>query len=75
MRMWPSVIANAVFAANDMLLCKVRILTFFGSIGHFTVVYLVTWPWIESEAEGDLVLIQTSVVFICKCTTASIRTA
>ena len=28
-------------------------------IGHFTVVCLVTWPWIRSEAGSDLVLIQT----------------
>ena len=35
-------------------------------IGHFTVVYYVTWPWIVSEAEGDLVLIQTSLLFICR---------
>ena len=31
------------------------------TIGHFTVVCLVTWPWIGSEAGGDLVLIQTSL--------------
>ena len=35
-------------------------------IGHFTVVCLVTWPWIGSEAGGDLVLIQVSLLFICK---------
>ena len=35
-------------------------------IGHFTVVCLVTWPWIGSEAGGDLVLIQTSLLFICR---------
>ena len=35
------------------------------SIGHFTVVCLVTWPWIGSEAGGDHVLIQTSLLFIC----------
>ena len=23
-------------------------------IGHFTVVCLVTWPWLGSEAAGDL---------------------
>ena len=44
-------------------------------IGHFTVVCLVTWPWIGSEAGGDLVLIQTSLLFICKCKLVSIRTA
>ena len=36
------------------------------SIGHFTVVCLVTWPWIGSEARGDLVLVQTSPLFIFK---------
>ena len=44
-------------------------------IGHFTVVCLVTWPWIASEAGGDLVLIQTLLLFICKCELVSIRTA
>ena len=34
-------------------------------IGHFTVVCSVTWPWIGSEAGGDLVLIQSSLFFIC----------
>ena len=33
------------------------------TIAHFTVVCLVTWPWIGSEAEGNLVLIQTSLLF------------
>ena len=36
------------------------------SIDHFTVVCLVTWPWIVSEAGVDLVLIETSLLFICK---------
>ena len=35
-------------------------------IGHFTVVCLVSWPWIESEAGVDLVLIETSLLFLCK---------
>ena len=33
------------------------------SIDHFTVVSLVTWPWIVSEAGVDLVLIETSLLF------------
>ena len=33
-------------------------------LAHFTVMRLVTWPWIGSEARGDLVLIQTSLLFI-----------
>ena len=30
-------------------------------IGHFTVVYLVSKPLIWSEAEGDLVVIESSI--------------
>ena len=42
-------------------------------IDHFTVVGLVTWLLNSSEAEGDLVLIQTSLLLICKssCSYAS----
>ena len=36
------------------------------SIDHFTVVFLVTWPLNGNEAEGDLVLIQTSLLLLCK---------
>ena len=36
------------------------------TIDHFTVVSLVTWPWTVSEAGVDLVLIETSLLFICK---------
>ena len=39
----------------------------FFSIDHFTVVYSVTWPLNDSEAEGDLALIQTSLPLLCKC--------
>ena len=35
-------------------------------IDHFTVVFLVTWPLIGNEAEGDLVLIQTLLLLLCK---------
>ena len=45
------------------------------SIDQFTVVCLVTWPLIENEARGDLVLIQTSLIFLCKLRLISIRTA
>ena len=34
-------------------------------ITHFTVVCLVTWPLSESEAGGDLALIQTFLPFVC----------
>ena len=35
-------------------------------MGHFTVVCLVTWPLSGSEAGGDLVLIQTFLLFTWK---------
>ena len=35
-------------------------------IDHFTVVCLVTRPLSGSEAGGDLVLIQTSLLLLCK---------
>ena len=34
-------------------------------IDHFTVVCLVAWPLNESEAGGDLVLIEISLLFLC----------
>ena len=34
--------------------------------GHFTVVCLVAWPLNESEAGVDLVLTETSLLFLCK---------
>ena len=36
------------------------------AIDHFTVVDLVTWPLNGSEAGVDLVLIQTSLLLLCK---------
>ena len=36
------------------------------TIDHFTVVGLVTWPLNGSEAAVDLVLIQTSLLLLCK---------
>jgi len=44
-------------------------------IDHFTVVCLVAWPLNESEAGVDLVLIETSFLFICKFILISMRTA
>ena len=35
-------------------------------IDHFTVVGLVMWPLNDSEAGVDLVLIQTSLLLLCK---------
>ena len=38
----------------------------FETIDHFTVVCSVTWPLDGSEAGVDLVLIQTSLLLLCK---------
>ena len=38
----------------------------FPSIDQFTVVCLVTWPLDGGEARDDLVLIQTSLLLLCK---------
>ena len=45
------------------------------AIDHFTVVYLVAWPLYEYEAGVDLVLIETSLPFLCKLLLISMRTA
>ena len=42
---------------------------------HFTVVCLVAWPLNESEAGGDFVVIETSLLFLCKFLLISMRTA
>ena len=36
------------------------------STGHFTVACLVACPLNESEAGSDLVLIETSLLFLCE---------
>ena len=41
----------------------------------FTVAYLVAWSLRENEAGGDLVLIETSLLFLCKLILISMRTA
>ena len=43
-------------------------------IDHFTVVCLVAWPLNENEAGGDIVLIETSLFFLCKSVLISMRT-
>ena len=34
-------------------------------IDHFTAACLVAWPLNESEAGGDIVLIETFLLFLC----------
>ena len=45
------------------------------SIDHFTVVCLVAWPLNESKGGVGLVLIETSLLFLCKCLLIGMRTA
>ena len=45
------------------------------TVDHFTVVCLVAWSLNESEAGVDLVLIETSLLFICKFLLINMRTA
>ena len=42
-------------------------------IDHFTVVCLVTWPLDGSEARVDLVLIQTSLLLLCKTSCSDVN--
>ena len=44
-------------------------------IDHFTVVYLVAWSLNENEGGGDLVLIETSLLFLSKLPLINMRTA
>ena len=44
-------------------------------IDHFTVACLVAWPLNENEAGGDLVLVETSLLFLCKFVLISMRTS
>ena len=55
---------------SSIFLCKMVAAKIFDGlsliIDHFTVGGLVTWPLNDSEAGVDLVLIQTSLLFLCK---------
>ena len=44
-------------------------------IDHFSFVCLVVWHLNESEARVDLVLIETSLLFLCKFLLISMRTS
>ena len=44
-------------------------------IDLFTVVFLVTWHLNESEGGGDLIIIETSLLLLCKFLLISMRTA
>ena len=59
---WDGLIKNSRFNYIFFFLKS----SFAAKIDHFTVVFLVTWPLNGNEAEGDLVLIQTSLLLLCK---------
>ena len=59
---------------SAMRICKLDCPSF-NVINHFTVVCLVAWPLNESEAGVDLILIETSLLLLCKFLLISIRTA
>ena len=69
------------FRTKSKIFCSVQLTLLYAterrneSIDHFTVVCLVAWPLNESEAGVDLVLIETSLLFICKFLLISMRTA
>ena len=50
----------------DRYKIKLLLLLLLLSIHYFTVVGLVAWPLNESEAGVDLVLMETSLLFLCK---------
>ena len=64
--------ARANRANRTLLLNKIKfafgsvVSEFLFPIDHFTVVCSVTLPLYGSEAAGDLVLIQTSLLLLCK---------
>ena len=47
----------------------------FVPVDHFTVVCLDAWPLNESEAGVDPVLLETSLLFLCKLLFIRMRTA
>ena len=51
---------------NDCYTSEYEIVSNSTLIDHFTVLCSVTWPLNSSEAGGDLVLIQTSLLLLCK---------
>ena len=63
-----------VFIFIEYLYCVWRVFGYvFILIDHFTVVCLVTWPFDGSEARVDLVLIQTSLLLLCKTSCSDVN--
>ena len=61
---WKSM-QRAEFFINRFKAC------YFLTTDHFTVVCSVTWPLNGSETGGDLLLIQTSLLLLCKSSCSS----
>ena len=60
-------------AVNCLFSGKILSLLMECPIDHFTVVCLVTWPLDGSEARVDLVLIQTSLLLLCKTSCSDVN--
>ena len=56
---------NVGFQGRHILEYKDNMLFLSGEIDHFTVACLVAWLLNESEASGDLDLIEISLLFLC----------
>ena len=67
-----AVVSDTLF--SELYVMRVFYFYFSQLIDHFTVVRLVAWPLNENEAGGDLVLIETSLLFLCKFVLISMRT-
>ena len=65
-----TIVYVAVVGKTKIVMCDQIIPT----IVHFTVVCLVIWPLSGSEAGGNLILIQTLLLFICKYKLVSMTT-
>ena len=68
---------HQVMDAHGRLLCIIlkKGLRVAKGIDHLTVVCLIAWPLNDSAADVALVLIETSLLFLCKVLVISTRTA
>ena len=64
---------NTVGPLEKFVIFCLKVLVYEWTI-NFTVVYLVAWPLNENEAGSDLVLIETSLLFLCTFALISMRT-
>ena len=58
--------AKVYFQRRTSFVANIQTVKYYTTIDNFTVFCSVTWPLDGSEAGGDLVLIQTSLLLLCK---------